>query len=108
MTRSALNALSALPHVNEESSEHNGYHIPKGSYLHANVGCILRDPAVYNSPSVFNPDRFLNEAQATPESAIAFGYGRRYILATSTILLICSLPCPRRVCPGKLLADHIN
>ena len=71
--------------MNTQNTEYNGYHIPKGSYLHANIGCILRDPEVYDLPLVFNPDRFLNKA--TPEPAIAFGYGRRYILMISTYKL---------------------
>jgi hypothetical protein len=92
-----------VPHVNQQSSEYNGYHIPKGSYLHANIGCILRDPEVYDSPSVFDPDRFLNEV--TPEPTAVFGYGRRYVLMTcgsSVSRALC------RGCPGKVLADHVN
>ena len=98
-----VNSLSGVPHVNTQNSEYNGYHIPKGSYLHANIGCILRDPEVYDSPSVFNPDRFLNEA--TPEPAVAFGYGHRYILRS--LLMKPSLLGPHRVCPGNVLSDHI-
>jgi len=67
--------------VNKQNSEYNGYHIPKGSVLHSNIGCILRDPEVYDLPSAFNPDRFLKEA--TPEPTVAFGYGHRYMLAIS-------------------------
>ena len=71
-----------MPHVNKQNGEYNGYHIPKGSCLQANIGCILRDPEVYDLPSVFNPDRFLNKA--TPEPAIVFGYGGRYMLMIPT------------------------
>jgi hypothetical protein len=68
--------------MNQQNGEYDGHRFPKGSFFHANIGCILRDPQMYDSPSVFNPDRFLDET--TPEPTAVFGYGRRYVLMIFT------------------------
>jgi len=51
---------------------------------------ILRDPETYLEPDVFNPDRFLNKANAGESHldslSATFGYGRR-------------------ICPGRYMAE---
>ncbi|KAJ7137669.1 cytochrome P450 [Mycena epipterygia] len=78
-----------LPHRAMEDDIHDGYFIPKGSLVLANIWNMVHDPAVYSKPMVFDPARFIASEHHTPEPDprdIVFGFGRR-------------------VCPGKLLAD---
>ncbi|KAF8843183.1 cytochrome P450 [Paxillus ammoniavirescens] len=79
----------AVPHRSTEDDVHNGYFIPKGSLLMANVWFMLHDPRTYANPNEFNPDRFLARDGKEPETdprTICFGFGRR-------------------ICPGMHLAD---
>ncbi|KAG9317635.1 cytochrome P450 [Chiua virens] len=80
---------SGVPHRTTEDDIHNGYFIPKGSLIMANIWGMLHDPRTYAEPSEFNPERFLardgKEAELDPRS-ICFGFGRR-------------------ICPGMHLAD---
>ncbi|KAH9849090.1 cytochrome P450 [Lenzites betulinus] len=77
------------PHLSTEDDVHEGYFIPKGSYVLANLWYILHDPHTYPDPMAFNPDRFMpapgKEPQADPRG-VAFGFGRR-------------------ICPGMHLAE---
>ncbi|KAJ7775174.1 cytochrome P450 [Mycena metata] len=78
-----------LPHRVMEDNIHNGYLIPKGSLVLANIWSMAHDPEVYANPMEFNPSRFIASDNHIPEPDprdIVFGFGRR-------------------VCPGKLLAD---
>ncbi|KAL4075734.1 cytochrome P450 [Scleroderma citrinum] len=78
-----------VPHRVTADDVHDGYYIPKGSLIIANVWYILHDPSVYPDPMEFNPDRFLpregKEPQPDPRN-VCFGFGRRS-------------------CPGMHLAD---
>ncbi|KIJ20113.1 hypothetical protein PAXINDRAFT_166256 [Paxillus involutus ATCC 200175] len=79
----------AVPHRATEDDIHNGYFIPKGSLVMANVWFMLHDPRTYANPNEFNPDRFLARDGKEPETdprTICFGFGRR-------------------ICPGMHLAD---
>ncbi|KAF7338015.1 Cytochrome P450 [Mycena venus] len=78
-----------LPHRAAEDDIHNGYLIPKGSLVLANIWNMAHDPEVYADPLAFNPSRFIASDEHTPEPDprdFIFGFGRR-------------------VCPGKLIAD---
>ncbi|KAK7015662.1 cytochrome P450 [Favolaschia claudopus] len=48
-----------VPHRAMEDDIYNGYLIPKGSLVIANVWKFLHDPKEYKDPFEFNPDRFL-------------------------------------------------
>ncbi|KAJ6517274.1 cytochrome P450 [Mycena vitilis] len=77
----------AVPHRAMADDVYEGYFIPKGTLVIANVWKFLHDPAVYADPFTFNPDRFLGPNPAPhPETVGVFGYGRR-------------------ICPGMHLAD---
>ncbi|CAE6504149.1 unnamed protein product [Rhizoctonia solani] len=63
-----------FPHSTTEDDEYNGYSIPKGSIVMANIWAMSRDESVYKFSETFNPGRFLSTD--TP-SAPVFGFGRR-------------------------------
>ncbi|TDL26571.1 cytochrome P450 [Rickenella mellea] len=75
-----------LPHVNTEDDVYNGYFIPKGSILIANIWQITHDPELYHEPFEFKPERYLGEKPEQDSHLYNFGFGRR-------------------ICPGKELAD---
>ncbi|KAF5367940.1 hypothetical protein D9758_004326 [Tetrapyrgos nigripes] len=82
-------APTAIPHRLMADDIYNGYFIPKGSLVIANVWQMSHDPAVYPDPMVFRPERFLpidgSKPQMDPRE-LCFGFGRR-------------------ICPGRVLAD---
>ncbi|KAI1373868.1 putative cytochrome P450 oxidoreductase OrdA-like protein [Hypoxylon crocopeplum] len=83
-------APMALPHTSTEDDICEGYFIPKGSMLFANVWHFTHDPDVYLDPMTFNPERFLATDGYAPEPdphTFVFGFGRR-------------------ICPGRFLANN--
>ncbi|KAH8997178.1 cytochrome P450 [Lactarius hatsudake] len=74
----------AVPHKVMESDTYEGYYIPAGSTVIANVWGMLHDPAVFAEPGQFCPERWLSpDAPAFPNQAFGFG---------------------ARQCPGRSLA----
>ncbi|KAL1707952.1 cytochrome P450 [Schizophyllum commune] len=77
----------AFPHCTTADDVCADYLIPKGSMVFSNVWKFLHDPAIYEEPSAFKPERFLGSNPAPdPRDMGFFGYGRRQ-------------------CPGSHLAD---
>ncbi|KAF8999673.1 cytochrome P450 [Cyathus striatus] len=79
----------ALPHVAREDDVYNGYFIPKGTAITANIWQFVRDPNTYKDPEKFSPERFLSTNGHAPEEDprnYIFGFGRR-------------------ICPGRHLGD---
>ncbi|KAF5368055.1 hypothetical protein D9758_004476 [Tetrapyrgos nigripes] len=79
------------PHRVTEDNVFNGYFIPKGSLVLANIWNMSHDPTIYHQPDIFKPERFIPSAEnnytAEPEPRdLSFGFGRR-------------------ICPGRVLAD---
>lgn len=62
-----------------------GYNIPKGTTIMTNVWTIQRDPAFYDEPDSFIPERFLRHplgikdgaSVANRKALYTFGFGRR-------------------------------
>ncbi|KAI0854591.1 cytochrome P450 [Xylaria cubensis] len=83
-------APMGLPHESTEDDMCDGYLIPKGSMVFANIWHFTHDPNVYHDPTTFRPERFLagddHEPELNPEKFV-FGFGRR-------------------VCPGRFLAEN--
>ncbi|OJJ42336.1 hypothetical protein ASPZODRAFT_162256 [Penicilliopsis zonata CBS 506.65] len=97
-----------LPHVSIQDDTCEGYDIPKGAIVLANIWyssslssvCVFfhiliydraftHDETVYHDPMQFKPERFLSSDSSGPEQdphSLVFGFGRR-------------------VCPGRALAD---
>ncbi|KAJ7645933.1 cytochrome P450 [Mycena polygramma] len=96
-----LRSVPAVPtgvaHRTMENDTVEGYFVPKGATVIANIWGMLHDEKVYSSPSMFDPSRFL-PSTGTPTSpeiagrsepdigSLPFGFGRR-------------------ICPGMHLAD---
>ncbi|KAK0200161.1 cytochrome P450 [Desarmillaria ectypa] len=77
---------TGFPHRTMEDDTYNGYFIPKGSIVIANIWQMSRDPEFYPNPDVFDPTRFLGPSPQLDPRELIFGFGRR-------------------ICPGKLLAE---
>ncbi|KAK4937903.1 hypothetical protein LTR10_021544 [Elasticomyces elasticus] len=79
-----------LPHTSTQDDVYNGYLIPKGAILIQNIWLFTHDPETYRDPMRFKPERFLqtdDHAAEVDPTRYVFGFGRR-------------------ICPGRVLADH--
>ncbi|KIJ56796.1 hypothetical protein M422DRAFT_57427 [Sphaerobolus stellatus SS14] len=68
-----------LPHVAREDDIHDGYFIPKGTFVLPNIWQFTRDTKTYPEPKQFIPERFKflgNDKQRDPKDFV-FGYGRQ-------------------------------
>ncbi|THU82960.1 cytochrome P450 [Dendrothele bispora CBS 962.96] len=79
-------APTGIPHRVMQDDIYNGYFIPKGTLVIANIWQMSHDPAVYPDPMVFKPERYLGKEPQMDPSDMSFGFGRR-------------------ICPGRVLAD---
>ncbi|KAJ7444604.1 cytochrome P450, partial [Mycena galericulata] len=85
----------AIPHATTTPEEYEGYIIPKGATIFINTWGIYHDPALYDDPDDFIPDRYLLTEHGTKlgvdgsslRETLAFGAGRR-------------------LCPGIHLAEN--
>lgn len=69
-----------LPHVAAAPCRVGGYYVPEGTEVLFNAWGIHRDPAVWESPLKFEPERFMNssiDVNGHDFTYIPFGYGRR-------------------------------
>ncbi|PKI59534.1 hypothetical protein CRG98_020062 [Punica granatum] len=71
-----------VPHCPSEDTVVGGFTIPKGSRVFVNVWAIHRDPNLWENPSEFEPERFLNRNRTGDYSGndftyFPFGSGRR-------------------------------
>ncbi|CAN1238623.1 Cytochrome P450 CYP82J17 [Linum grandiflorum] len=78
-------APTAVPHVAMEDCTVQGYHVPKGAMVFANLFKLHRDPNVWSDADVFKPERFLAADGGSVDDQysgkncelIPFGFGRR-------------------------------
>ncbi|KAH7083300.1 cytochrome P450 [Paraphoma chrysanthemicola] len=89
--------LGAFPHATSEDDMYMGYRIPKGAIIMLNTWTIHRDPTRYANPTVFNPDRFLEDTSSSAESATSIDVSRRDHFGFGA---------GRRICPGMNVADR--
>ncbi|KAI4347721.1 hypothetical protein L6164_008505 [Bauhinia variegata] len=72
----------SVPHESMEDCVVGGYHIPAGTRLLTNISKLHRDPRVYSDPTLFRPERFIEEHKGLGMKGqnfelIPFGAGRR-------------------------------
>ncbi|OBZ77169.1 O-methylsterigmatocystin oxidoreductase [Grifola frondosa] len=82
-------ATLGIPHCLSEDDVHDGYFLPKGTIVFANIWHFAHDPATYTNPMEFNPERFVPSSDKPAEQdprTMVFGFGRR-------------------ICPGLNFAD---
>jgi len=89
---------TGVPHRAMEDGIHEGYFIPKGSLIIANVWKLTHDPRIYSNPMAFEPARFLATEDKAPEldpRELSFGFGRRICpglqLADSSVFISCAM-----------------
>ncbi|KAL0957036.1 hypothetical protein HGRIS_003136 [Hohenbuehelia grisea] len=77
----------SLPHAVIDDDVYEGYFIPKGATVVANIWAMTRDPTRYPDPELFKPERFLDaEGNICDDTILAYGFGRR-------------------ICPGRYMGD---
>ena len=82
-----------LPHESFEACTVGGYHVPAGTQLLVNAWAIHRDPALWERPTEFIPDRFVNgskemDVKGHDLELIPFGSGRRICPGMSLALIM--------------------
>ncbi|EKM54951.1 uncharacterized protein PHACADRAFT_142748 [Phanerochaete carnosa HHB-10118-sp] len=89
-----------LAHTSTKDDIYEGYHIPKGSLVLANVWAILHDPEAYTDPEAFNPRRFLRPrpgADAADAEDVELDSTVRHPM-------VAAFGFGRRICPGRHMA----
>ncbi|KAJ6480488.1 cytochrome P450 [Mycena vitilis] len=75
----------SVPHATLAAEEYEGYIIPSGTTIFVNAWGIFHDPALYEKPDEFIPERYLLTENGTKPGVdgsalrhnFAFGFGRR-------------------------------
>lgn len=69
----------SIPHMTSEKTVLLGYTIPKGTIILPNLWSLHRDPAIWEKPDDFYPNRFLDDQGQLikKETFIPFGIGKR-------------------------------
>ncbi|XP_061685177.1 cytochrome P450 2U1 isoform X1 [Syngnathoides biaculeatus] len=68
-----------IPHMASKTTDFRGFTIPQGTVLLPNLWSVHRDPAVWEQPDTFRPERFLDDEGklVRKECFMPFGIGRR-------------------------------
>lgn len=76
MSRPSI-AETGIPHALTEDDEFEGYRFPKGTIVTWNHWGIANNPAEYDEPERFKPERFLNEdLDKVTKGHLGFGAGK--------------------------------
>lgn len=82
-----------VPHMNLEEAKLGGYTIPKGSKVVVNAWWLANNPALWENPEEFRPERFL-EKESGVDATVAGKVDFRFL----------PFGVGRRSCPGIILA----
>ncbi|XP_020223845.1 xanthotoxin 5-hydroxylase CYP82C4 [Cajanus cajan] len=82
-----------VPHEAMEDCHIQGYSVPKGTRVFANVWKLHRDPRLWSEAEKFSPERFMNENGEVDE-----GHNFEYLPFGSG----------RRACPGSTFATQVS
>ncbi|PPQ86330.1 hypothetical protein CVT25_005631 [Psilocybe cyanescens] len=99
-----------LPHATSFDDIYDGYFIPKGTIVMANIWAIANDKNIYEKPEIFNPDRYFdNDGKLSVEGihpeVWSFGFGRRCVkFGIGIILFLLFYYTMSSICPGRQLA----
>ncbi|KAG1778301.1 cytochrome P450 [Suillus placidus] len=77
LLRWALVGPEGLPHHAMREDVYEGYRIPKGAIVIANIFSISRDKEIYPDPLEFRPERFLGPSPQMDPREFIFGFGYR-------------------------------
>ncbi|KAJ4845308.1 hypothetical protein Tsubulata_051334, partial [Turnera subulata] len=66
-----------VPHMSSTDCTIGGYYVPSGTMLFVNTWAVHRDPAVWEDPTSFKPERFVNGKCTEKHMFLPFGMGRR-------------------------------
>ncbi|THU76393.1 cytochrome P450 [Dendrothele bispora CBS 962.96] len=82
-----------IPHRLMHDDMYDGYHIPKGATILANIYAMLQD---CSDPKTFRPERYLELDKTLDPQKVVFGFGRRrcpgrYFADTGIWLVVASL-----------------
>ncbi len=69
-----------VPHEMKSDLDFHGYRLLKGATIIANIYGVHHDPQIWDNPSKFRPERFLNDDQTKyvpNEALIPLGEGQR-------------------------------
>lgn len=84
------------PHAPGADDVYEGMTIPKGTVIFPSLPSLNRDPALYNEPDTFKPERFLDDNLGSFASAHQSDFRKRDHL---------SYGFGRRLCPGIHVAE---
>ncbi|KAK4840333.1 hypothetical protein QYF36_006117 [Acer negundo] len=66
-----------LPHTPSEDCMIGGYDVPRDTIVFVNAWAIHRDPTLWDDPTRFDPERFVNGPEDLAQKILTFGLGRR-------------------------------
>ena len=86
MQRLSCVAPATLLHTTMKDVSVNGYNIPKGTRMIANLTKFMKDPDVFPNPEELRPERFIEDA--TEENGLSTRIKVQYIKETLISFII--------------------